>query len=454
MVPLISDTRYRLHGPRDMLELTQLLYGETASLGEPYQNFANPYSRTPNLKYEWTQIRESKLDEAWAMLPNGGKNAKLMVEVGSFIGRSSVLIGQWLRSKQRKVHGVYYNAVPLLCIDTWLGDLGMTLNQIYPKEMGFRNGQSTLYHTWLLNIISNNLTHHVLPLVAPSLLGARVLDYLRRMHEAQTRKLKPANTRLKPEQKFCSNFPLSNRQTCFHSKPLGLLLPYRAVLLRALPAPLSLFGAVACFPAASAVDIRFCTRLPVPPLYLPSPSPVSPLYLPRASPVPPCTKSHIPSPRLLASPVSVDVLYLDSAHEMRETFVELSAYYPLLKPGGLLIGDDFNWKAVSHDAQLFARVHGLELSSFDGCHQRLRRRGRPWGRRTLHATTTLALFYLPCLASPRLASPRLTSPWVRSGGKSETCVWYLKKPLSEKLKGVVERRPTLRKRGEPIVAGR
>ena len=81
----------------------------------------------------------------------------------------------------------------------------------------------TLYHQWLLNVISANLTEHVLPLVAPSLMGARVLDYLR---------------------------------------------------------------------------------------------------------------------------LSVDVLYLDSAHELRETFMELTAYWPLIRPGGVLLGDDFNWRAV------------------------------------------------------------------------------------------------------------
>ena len=37
----------------------------------------------------------------------------------------------------------------------------------------------TLYHQWLLNVIAANLTEQVLPLVAPSLMGARVLDYLR-----------------------------------------------------------------------------------------------------------------------------------------------------------------------------------------------------------------------------------------------------------------------------------
>ena len=98
--------------------------------------------------------------------------------------------------------------------------------------------------------------------------------------------------------------------------------------------------------------------------------------------------------------LAVDVLYLDSAHEMRETFHELSAYWPLIKPGGILLGDDFNWMAVSHDAQLFARTHDLEIGSFDGCHERLR---------------------------------------ADKGG--ELCVWYLRKPPGEKAHGQIDRRP-------------
>ena len=171
MVPMQADTRYRLHGPRDMLELTRLLYGATAELGEPYKRFSNPYGRVPNLNYQWTQINERKLEQVWGLLPNGGRKASLFVEVGSFVGRSSVLIGNWLRKREAQEA----QRVSLLCIDTWLGDLVMTLNKVFPEEMGKRNGHSTLYHLWLLNIISANLTERVLPLVAPSLLGARVL---------------------------------------------------------------------------------------------------------------------------------------------------------------------------------------------------------------------------------------------------------------------------------------
>lgn len=289
MLPMAVDTRFRLHPPSSMLELTQILYGDWATVGEPYKDFENVWHRQPNLNYEWTQINERILEQAWAMLPNGGATARLVIEVGSFVGRSSVLIGNWLR-RQGLPHGGGARgggsgggkaaAPSLLCIDTWLGDLGMVMDQIYPAEINKKHGQSTLYHLWLQNVIHSNLTEHVLPLVAPSFLGARVLDYLR---------------------------------------------------------------------------------------------------------------------------IAADVIYLDSAHEQRETFLELSAYWPLVRPGGLLLGDDFNWRAVSHDAQLFCRVHNLTLASFDGCHEKLLSR----------------------------------SP---DGG---LCVWYIKKPLLERGHGGPARRPTI-----------
>lgn len=53
------------------------------------------------------------------------------------------------------------------------------------------------------------------------------------------------------------------------------------------------------------------------------------------------------------------------------TFVEIDAYWAQLAPGGVLLGDDLNWASVMHDAQLFSRINGVEIKSFDGCHEQL-----------------------------------------------------------------------------------
>ena len=58
----------------------------------------------------------------------------------------------------------------------------------------------------------------------------------------------------------------------------------------------------------------------------------------------------------------VDIAYIDSAHELGETLVELFLYYDLLRPGGLLMGDDFYmFPAVAHDVTIFASCKGLKV---------------------------------------------------------------------------------------------
>mmetsp|Transcript_45278 Transcript_45278/g.142444 ORF Transcript_45278/g.142444 Transcript_45278/m.142444 type:complete len:351 (+) Transcript_45278:211-1263(+) len=77
----------------------------------------------------------------------------------------------------------------------------------------------------------------------------------------------------------------------------------------------------------------------------------------------------------------IDVVYVDSAHELGETLVELSLFYALLRPGGLLMGDDLNFEAVHHDVALFAacknltvRTHGIQWHIKRGSSEPLERR--------------------------------------------------------------------------------
>ena len=49
-----------------------------------------------------------------------------------------------------------------------------------------------------------------------------------------------------------------------------------------------------------------------------------------------------------------EIIYLDSAHQEGETFLELQAAWDLLAPGGILFGDDWSWGAVRHDVSEFA----------------------------------------------------------------------------------------------------
>lgn len=77
----------------------------------------------------------------------------------------------------------------------------------------------------------------------------------------------------------------------------------------------------------------------------------------------PLAMGSLTAARLLATVNwKVDVAYIDSAHEVGETLVELHMYYNLLRPGGLLLGDDYTFfPAVRHDVRIFAGCHNLEV---------------------------------------------------------------------------------------------
>jgi predicted O-methyltransferase YrrM len=58
----------------------------------------------------------------------------------------------------------------------------------------------------------------------------------------------------------------------------------------------------------------------------------------------------------------IDFVYLDSAHEAGETFMELSLYFDILKPGGIIFGDDYvGFPAVKQDLDLFCKVTNSNL---------------------------------------------------------------------------------------------
>ena len=60
----------------------------------------------------------------------------------------------------------------------------------------------------------------------------------------------------------------------------------------------------------------------------------------------------------------VDLIYIDSAHERGETIIEIHLYWQLVRPGGLLMGDDYrDFPAVRSDVDEFARCEGLTIIS-------------------------------------------------------------------------------------------
>jgi hypothetical protein len=67
---------------------------------------------------------------------------------------------------------------------------------------------------------------------------------------------------------------------------------------------------------------------------------------------------------LQATGFAPNLIYLDSAHEIDETYYELTLYWQIVEPGGILMGDDLGWASVQMDVTRFAKEYGLELKMF------------------------------------------------------------------------------------------
>lgn len=66
---------------------------------------------------------------------------------------------------------------------------------------------------------------------------------------------------------------------------------------------------------------------------------------------------------LVDSGVFVDAIYIDSSHEYDETYLEVSSYYKVVRPGGVLFGDDYLdcWPGVVAAVNRFAGENGLTV---------------------------------------------------------------------------------------------
>ncbi len=65
--------------------------------------------------------------------------------------------------------------------------------------------------------------------------------------------------------------------------------------------------------------------------------------------------------------LQADLIYVDAGHTELEVMHDLEAFHHLLRPGGVLLGDDFlpQWPGVVKAAQAFSHRHGLALEQRD-----------------------------------------------------------------------------------------
>ncbi len=60
-----------------------------------------------------------------------------------------------------------------------------------------------------------------------------------------------------------------------------------------------------------------------------------------------------------------DLIYLDGDHTARGFRADLELYWEILRPGGCLIGDDFDWEQVQWNVINFAYLQKVEFTSFN-----------------------------------------------------------------------------------------
>lgn len=67
---------------------------------------------------------------------------------------------------------------------------------------------------------------------------------------------------------------------------------------------------------------------------------------------------------LLFADESLDFVYIDTSHRYESTRDEIAAWWPCIRPGGLLMGHDWDFcPGVNRAVTEFATAHGLEIAT-------------------------------------------------------------------------------------------
>ena len=138
-------------------------------LGQGYRPFAeHNQSTSAAMWYKFSALSEEHaLSEA---LASGVPEDSYILEVGSFIGNSAI---EWARAAQN--HG---RNTTIVCVDTWLGDVGMWHDK--GKWLGPRgiDGEPRLFEQFLANVHASGFSHRILPVRMSSVNGLKYLAQL------------------------------------------------------------------------------------------------------------------------------------------------------------------------------------------------------------------------------------------------------------------------------------
>jgi len=66
--------------------------------------------------------------------------------------------------------------------------------------------------------------------------------------------------------------------------------------------------------------------------------------------------------------IAADLIYIDAGHEHEEVYSDLSSYYHLLRPGGIMLCDDYlaQWPGLVSAVNRFIAEKKLAVTAFNG----------------------------------------------------------------------------------------
>lgn len=63
--------------------------------------------------------------------------------------------------------------------------------------------------------------------------------------------------------------------------------------------------------------------------------------------------------------LQAELIYIDGSHDEKDVYDDLTAYWDLLSPGGVVFGDDFPWDSVSNAVKAFCASEGVPYQVAD-----------------------------------------------------------------------------------------
>jgi hypothetical protein len=88
----------------------------------------------------------------------------------------------------------------------------------------------------------------------------------------------------------------------------------------------------------------------------------------------PIAQTSINGARLLrASKITADAIYVDGSHQLEDVYEDLRAYWPILRAGGVMWGDDWEISGVKVSVMRFALEMELDCQVADDIFWTLRK---------------------------------------------------------------------------------